>query len=234
MTPSTKILLVEDEPFLGQIVSDSLRSRGYDVHLETSGIGALNSLDDRMPDVILLDVMLPSMDGFEVATEVRKRDVNAPILFLTAKTETEDVLKGFEAGGDDYLRKPFAVEELIVRMEHLLRIKNASSQPADGELVLTMGDFTLQVRSQTLTHVPTGESRKLSHRENELMKMLHRHRSDMLPRKDVLISLWKDDSYFNSRNLDVYISKLRSHLKADPRVEIITLKGHGYRLVLPS
>jgi DNA-binding response OmpR family regulator len=172
--------------------------------------------------------MLPHKDGFEIADEIRMLDEEVPIIFLTAKTQTENVVKGFSLGGNDYIRKPFSIEELIVRIQHLLRIKAEGPQKISGAAV-TIGKFTFQLNRQVLSYGK--EERKLSYRESELLRLLYENRSAIIARKDILNLLWGNDSFFNSRNLDVYITKLRGYLKKDPAIEIITIKGVGYRFV---
>jgi DNA-binding response OmpR family regulator len=173
--------------------------------------------------------MLPNKDGFAIADEIRELDEDVPIIFLTAKTQTEDVVKGFSMGGNDYIRKPFSMEELIVRIQNLLKNKKEGNRKITGGSV-SIGNYIFQLNRQTL--VIGKEERKLSFRESELLKLLYENRDKIIDRKDILNLLWGNDSYFNSRNLDVYITKLRSYLKEDPRLEIITIKGIGYRFVI--
>ncbi|MCB0775099.1 MAG: response regulator transcription factor, partial [Chitinophagaceae bacterium] len=180
------------------------------------------------PDICILDVMLPGKDGFAIADEIRQLDEGVPIIFLTAKIQTEDVLKGFSQGANDYIRKPFSMEELIVRIQNQLRNNNEAPQRINGGTI-TIGKFTFQVNRQLLAN--DKEERKLSYRESELLKLLYENRDSIIDRRDILNLLWGNDSFFNSRNLDVYITKLRSYLKADPSLEIITIKGVGYRFV---
>lgn len=224
----TKIFYVEDELFLGKIVKESLESRDFEVIMESDGAKATDLFKKSKPDICLLDIMLPGKDGFAIADEIRHIDEEVPIIFLTAKTQTEDVVKGFSLGGNDYIRKPFSMEELIVRIQNLLRNKGeASSKIAGG--VATLGKYTFQLNRQLLSNGK--EERKLSYRESELLKLLYENREKIIDRKDILNLLWGNDSFFNSRNLDVYITKLRSYLKGDPALEIITIKGIGYRFV---
>jgi len=224
----TKIFYVEDELFLGKIVKESLESRDFEVIMESDGAKATDLFKKSKPDICLLDIMLPGKDGFAIADEIRHIDEEVPIIFLTAKTQTEDVVKGFSLGGNDYIRKPFSMEELIVRIQNLLRNKGeASSKIAGG--VATLGKYTFQLNRQLLSNGK--EERKLSYRESELLKLLYENREKIIDRKDILNLLWGNDSFFNSRNLDVYITKLRSYLKEDPSLEIITIKGIGYRFV---
>jgi DNA-binding response OmpR family regulator len=226
----TKILYVEDEMFLGKIVRESLESRGFEVIMETDGGKATDVFKKSNPDICVLDIMLPNKDGFEIADEIRELNDDVPIIFLTAKTQTDDVVKGFTLGGNDYIRKPFSMEELIVRIQSLLR--NQHTSPEDKKIQgdnVSIGAYHFQLNRQVLTG-PT-EERKLSYRESELLKLLYENRDKVIDRKDILNLLWGNDSFFNSRNLDVYITKLRSYLKEDPKLEIITIKGIGYRFV---
>lgn len=224
----TKVLYAEDELFLGKIVRESLESRGFEVMMEGDGAKVLPLFKTSKPDICILDIMLPNKDGFAIADEIRELDEEVPVIFLTAKTQTEDVVKGFSLGGNDYIRKPFSMEELIVRMQHLLRNRQEGVQKINGGTV-TMGKYTFQLSRQILGNGK--EERKLSYRESELLKLLYEHRDKIIDRKDILNLLWGNDSFFNSRNLDVYITKLRSYLKDDPSLEIITIKGIGYRFV---
>jgi len=169
---------------------------------------------------------LPNKDGFAIADEIRAVNLNIPIIFLSAKTQTEDVVKGFSKGGNDYIRKPFSMEELIVRIQHVLRDKQDDPLPPES---LRMGKFNFQLNRQILSSGDT--ERKLSYRETELLKLLYQHRDTIIDRREILNLLWGNDSFFNSRNLDVYITKLRGFLRDDPALEIITIKGIGYRFV---
>jgi len=225
----TKIFYVEDELFLGKIVRESLESRGFDVVMESDGAKAIDAFKKTKPDICVLDVMLPNKDGFTIADEIREIDEDVPIIFLTAKTQTEDVVKGFSLGGNDYIRKPFSMEELIVRVQNALRIKIDDSKKITGDS-FTIGKYVFQVNRQVLNNGK--EDRKLSYRESELLKLLYENRDKIIGRSDILNLLWGNDSFFNSRNLDVYITKLRSYLKDDPQLEIITIKGIGYRFVV--
>lgn len=223
-----KVFYVEDEVFLGKIVKESLESRGFEVIMESDGAKATALFKKSTPDVCVLDVMLPNKDGFTIADEIRELDEEVPIIFLTAKTQTEDVVKGFSLGGNDYIRKPFSMEELIVRIQNVIKNKTEAPQKIVGDMV-NMGKYSFQLNRQILNDGK--EDRKLSYRENELLKLLYENRDKIIDRKDILNLLWGNDSFFNSRNLDVYITKLRSYLKEDPSLEIITIKGIGYRFV---
>ena len=224
-----KILYVEDELFLGKIVKESLESRSFDVIMESDGANVLQVFKRVNPDVCVLDVMLPNKDGFTIAEEIRAINIEVPIIFLTAKTQTADLVKGFTTGGNDYIRKPFSMEELIVRVENALRYQQDGRRPGTADEV-RLGRYSFHLTRQILMNGK--EEKKLSFRESELLKLLYEHRDKIIDRKDILNLLWGNDSFFNSRNLDVYITKLRSYLKEDESIEIITIKGIGYRFVM--
>jgi DNA-binding response OmpR family regulator len=224
----TKVLYVEDETFLGKIVKESLESRGFDVLMESDGNKVLSLFRKSEPDVCVLDVMLPNKDGFTIADEIRELNRQVPIIFLTAKTQTEDVIKGFTLGGNDYIRKPFSMEELIIRIQNVLRSGPDLPKKISTETV-QMGIYHFHLNRQVLS--TASDERKLSFREAELLKLLYENRDKIIDRKEILTLLWGNDSFFNSRNLDVYITKLRSYIKEDPSLEIITIKGIGYRFV---
>src|SRR5689334_14507659 len=222
-----KVLYVEDEVFLAKIVSETLESRGYDVVLESDGGRAVDAFLKESPDVCVLDIMLPNKDGFAIADEIREKDSKVPIIFLSAKSQTSDVVNGFRLGANDYIRKPFSIEELIVRIENVLKTKN---QPEEEPDEVRIGNYAFNTKRQTLNH--PDDQKKLSYRESELLRLLYENREKIVERTEILTLLWGSDSFFNSRNLDVYITKLRSYLKLDPAIEIITIKGIGYRFVM--
>ena len=223
-----KVLYVEDELSLGKIVKESLASRGFDVTMESDGAKVLTRFKSMQPDVCVLDVMLPNKDGFEIAEEIRLVNEDVPILFLTAKTQTEDLVKGFTIGGNDYIRKPFSMEELIVRIQHVLKKKNTNRVVLNQD-TLPLGKYQLHINRQILQY--GNEEKRLSYRELQLLKLLIENRDGVTDRKAILNLLWGSDSFFNSRNLDVYITRLRNYLKEDESLEIITIKGIGYRFV---
>lgn len=225
---NSKILYVEDELFLGKIVKESLESRGFEVVMESDGAKVLDLFKKTKPDICVLDIMLPNKDGFTIADEIRKVDETVPIIFLSAKVQTEDILKGFTVGGTDYIRKPFSMEELIVRIQNSLRLKIEPELKSTAESV-SFGKFTFHLNRQILSNGM--EEKKLSYRESELLKVLYENREKIIDRREILNLLWGNDSFFNSRNLDVYITKIRSYLKEDSSLEIITIKGIGYRFV---
>jgi DNA-binding response OmpR family regulator len=222
-----KILYVEDEPFLGRIVKESLESRDFEVTMVTDGQQAQSVFERDKPDICVLDVMLPSKDGYAIAKDIRQVNPNVPIIFVTAKTQTEDLLKGFEVGGNDYLRKPFSMEELIVRVTNLLNLSQKSAKALPENVIL--GKYEFSPLRYELKKDDT--VKKLSHREASLLQILVENRNSTVQRKDILMKLWGDDSFFNSRNLDVYVTKLRDYLREDPAIEIITIKGVGYHFV---
>ena len=224
----TRILYVEDEPFLGRIVKESLESRDFDVNMASDGSQAFQVFQKVNPDICVLDVMLPSADGYSVAKRIRQANPGVPIIFVTAKTQTEDLLKGFESGGNDYLRKPFSMEELIVRINNLLSITKKVKSSTPG--LMSLGKFEFDPARYDLRL--DGQARRLSHREAMLLLVLAENKNSVVSRKDVLMRIWGDDSFFNSRNLDVYVTKMRDYLKADPGLEIITIKGVGYQFVV--
>ncbi|MFS0491458.1 response regulator transcription factor [Leadbetterella byssophila] len=219
-----KILYVEDEIFLGKIVKETLESRGFEISMVTDGAHAIAEFRKFNPEVCVLDIMLPHKNGFEIAEEIRVIDPMVPILFLTAKSQVEDVLKGFGSGGNDYLKKPFSMEELIVRIQNLKNLVGKKKEVSDA---VSLSTFTFYPTKQELVS-SLKEPIKLSFRESELLKVLAENVNQKVLRKDILMRVWNDDSYFNSRNLDVYITRLRDYFKNDSGVEIITLKGVGY------
>lgn len=225
----TKILYVEDEPFLGRIVKESLESRDFEVMMLTDGRNVKSTFEKIKPDICILDIMLPVKDGYSLSKELRQVSPSVPIIFVTAKTQTEDLLKGFESGGNDYIRKPFSMEELIVRINNLLQITQQQKNIPIQEVV-RIGKYEFKPLRYELQ--VDGNVRKLSNREANLLAMLTENQNATTNRKDILIRLWGDDSFFNSRNLDVYITKLRDYLKEDRSIEIITIKGVGYHFAV--
>ncbi|MCB0529090.1 MAG: response regulator transcription factor [Lewinellaceae bacterium] len=224
-----KLLYVEDEPFLGKIVRESLESRAFEVCMVGDGAEVITALERFQPDICVLDVMLPNRDGFSLAEEIRRKKPALPIVFVTAKNQTEDVLRGFATGGNDYLRKPFSMEELIARLHNLLALSKGKTQQLDPNEGVQIGKYSFYPLKYELRR--DGSTRKLSARETDLLKTLVENRNFTVARKDILLKVWGDDNFFNSRNLDVYITKLRDYLREDPAIEIITIKGVGYHFV---
>ncbi len=224
----SRILYVEDEIFLGKIVKDTLETKEFEVAMVADGTEVLPVFKKFNPDICVLDVMLPNQDGFSLAQTIRKINPHLPILFVTAKTQTEDVLKGFESGGNDYIRKPFSLEELIARINNLLQITLRKANPFSG--TIQIGKYELNPEKYELK---LGEQvRKLSARETELFKIFAENQNSIIQRKEILLRVWNDDSFFNSRNLDVYITRMRDYLKEDEKIEILAIKGVGYHFLI--
>ncbi|MBO9613518.1 MAG: response regulator transcription factor [Dyadobacter sp.] len=221
------VLFIEDEPALGMIVKDSLVYRGFHVLYAANGTEGLEQYRQHRPDIVVADIMMPDMDGFTMAEQIRRDDPHTPIMFLTARSQTSDVVRGFELGGNDYLKKPFSLDELVARINALLRT-GASRTNANG--TLNIGRYIFDPAKQKLA-VDDREV-TLSHREAELLRRLYQQRNEVLGRSEVLTELWGDDSFFNGRSLDVFITKLRRHLREDPKIQIINIRGRGYKLVL--
>lgn len=223
-----KVLLVEDELLLGRIVTESLSGRGFEmVHAPNIG-EARRLLETQDFDILLLDVMLQGDDGITFAASLRQSGLQIPIIFLTAKNQTADVVRGFEAGGDDYLRKPFSMEELIVRIKAQLRRSPAPA--AEQANVYHIGEYAFDPVRQLLTHPLSTTT--LSHREAAVLRRLCQYQNQVMPRRETLLDLWGDDSPFNARSMDVFISKLRRYLMADERVQILNVRGIGYKLIV--
>jgi DNA-binding response OmpR family regulator len=224
------VLLIEDEPALGMIVRDSLEVRGFTVLYAADGREGLSLFNQHQPDVVVADVMMPEMDGFTLAERIRQTNTNVPIMFLTARSQTADVVRGFELGGNDYLKKPFSLDELIVRINALLRRPTVEATAPFPPALLPIGRYRFDPPRQKL--LLDGTEVQLSHRESELLRRLYEQRNQVLERTDVLLELWGDDSFFNGRSLDVFITKLRRHLQNDSTVQIVNVRGIGYKLIV--
>ena len=219
------VLLAEDEASLGMIVKESLETRGFSVYHAENGEDAFEIYQKEKPDILVLDVMMPKKDGFTLAKEIRQENKKIPIIFLTAKSQTSDVLEGFEHGGNDYLKKPFSMEELIVRIKALLnRIELKSNVET-----IKIGNYIFNFTKQTLSCLETTE--KLTHREAQLLFYLFEKKNEVLDRTFILNKLWGNDDFINARSMDVFISKLRKKLKKDPNIQIINIRGFGYKLI---
>lgn len=224
MKEAINILLAEDEPSLGQILKENLEANGFKVRLCTNGKLAYEAFKEEQPNILVLDVMMPEKDGFSLAKDIRAEGYHTPILFLTAKSEVNDVVEGFQSGGNDYLRKPFSVVELTVRIKALLdRVKDVDREN------IQIGAYWFNAVQQKLTH--GSEEIALTHRESELLFSLYKHRNQVLERSSILKKLWGDDDFFNARSMDVFISKLRKKLNLDPEISILNIRGYGYKLV---
>jgi DNA-binding response OmpR family regulator len=222
-----RLLYIEDEPFLGKIVSESLEAEGFDVVWETDGNKVMGRLNGFTPDLCVLDIMLPNIDGYTLAEMIRSVLPGVPIIFLTAKTETADLVKGFEAGGTDYIRKPFSMEELLIRIKNQLTLHHNGIVLKDAHPdEIRIGKYMFYPLKYEL-HGPEGII-KLSQRDRQVLEILASTPNGVTDRKELLLSVWGDDSFFNSRNLDVYIRKLRGYLSQDPSIQIQTIKGKGY------
>ncbi|HEY4061317.1 MAG TPA: response regulator transcription factor [Puia sp.] len=221
------ILFVEDEPFLAEIVKESLESRGFDVVHHLTASAALEAYYTSRPDILVLDVMLPDADGFAVARRIRETDMEVPILFLTSKSLPQDVVTGFESGGNDYLKKPFSMEELVVRIRALTsRTRTLYGGAADFEAPVPIGTKYSFLYSQAILRAGAGTI-ALTAREAELLKLFLLNRNQLLQRKDILLHIWGNDDFFTGRSLDVFISRLRKYLQQDPDVKIMNVRGGG-------
>ncbi len=229
MEQKTKLLLAEDDENLGLLLKEYLMAKGYNADLYPDGEAAYKGFMREHYDICILDIMMPKKDGFSLAKDIRIVNADIPILFLTAKNMKEDVLEGFKLGADDYITKPFSMEELIMRIEAILRRTLQESQ-GNAQTVFTLGKYTFDVRKQLL--IEGDESVKLTTKESELLKLLCQNANKVLERNHALKSIWIDDNYFNARSMDVYITKLRKHLKGEPSVEIINVHGKGYKLIV--
>lgn len=226
MTTETTILLAEDEPALGLIIKESLETRGFKVLLCENGESAYTVYKKEQPKLLVLDVMMPKKDGFTLAKEIRLEDDAIPIIFLTAKSQTQDVVEGFTIGGNDYLKKPFSMEELIVRINNLL---NRTKLQKTSE-ILKFGNFTFAFSKQTL-QFKKDEKTQLTHREAHLLFHLIKNKNEVLERSLILNKLWGNDDFFNARSMDVFITKLRKKLKLDESIQIVNVRGFGYKLI---
>ncbi|GAK90274.1 two-component system response regulator [Nonlabens ulvanivorans] len=222
------ILLAEDEPALGMIIKESLETRGFKVTHCMNGVQAYESFENNNPQIAVLDVMMPELDGFSLAKKIRLVNEEMPIIFLTAKSQTEDVLEGFHVGGNDYLKKPFSMEELIVRINNLL----SRQQTQQTAAIYQIGDYTFNFPQQRLAY-RSHEPIKLTHREAHLFYHLLEKKNTVLDRTFILKKLWGNDDFFSGRSMDVFISKLRKKLAQDSQIEIVNVRGYGYKLIAP-
>ena len=230
MDDKLKILLCEDDENLGMLLREYLQAKGYAAELCPDGEAGYKAFMKTKFDICVLDVMMPKKDGFTLAQEIRQGSPDMPIIFLTAKTLKEDILEGFKIGADDYITKPFSMEELVLRIEAILR--RVHGKKAKDATVFRIGRFVFDAQKQLLT---IGEKQtKLTTKENELLALLCAHSNEILQRDFALKTIWIDDNYFNARSMDVYITKLRKHLKDDDQIEIINIHGKGYKLIVPD
>ena len=225
------ILLAEDERTLAMIIKDTLDGQGFSVTIASDGEEALQLYDAHRPDVLVADVMMPRLDGFELVRRIRKSDQQTPVIFLTARSAVNDVVHGFEMGANDYLKKPFGMQELIVRIKALLgRACTVTPQP-EQPTRFTIGEYLFDAVVQRLSHVPTGARAELSYRESEILRQLCLHTSEVVTSRSLLLELWGDDSFFNNKSLHVFITKLRHRLAQDQSLRIVNVRGIGYKLI---
>ena len=233
MLPTMKIsiLLAEDDINLGFVIADQLRAEGYHVSLTTDGVDALKRFNEQPYHLCIFDVMMPKKDGFTLARDIRQINSDVPILFLTAKSMTEDKIEGFNSGGDDYLTKPFSVEELNLRIKSLLKRVNIRTEIPE-EKVFNVSTFIFDTENLTLTLNGTAQS--LTKKEAQILKILYKFKNQVLPREVILNTVWGQDDYFVGRSLDVFITKLRKYLKEDERIQILNIHGVGFKLEIKA
>lgn len=226
----TRILLVEDDESLGPLLLEYLEAKGFETKLANDGKKGADMFFKGSFDLLLLDVMMPVKDGLTLAKEIRMVDKNVPIIFLTAKSMKEDTIEGFNAGADDYITKPFSMEELLARVNAVLRRTNKVRSTESEEVNFKVGSYNFNSEKQILQH--GGTEQKLTTKESQLLRLLCVHKNDVLDRNFALKTIWHDDNYFNGRSMDVYIAKLRKYLKEDSKVEIINIHGKGFKLLV--
>ncbi len=232
--PNSRILLVEDDTNFGDVLRSYLEMHDYDVTLATDGEAGLRAFKPDNFDICIFDVMMPKKDGFALARDVRQRDEHIPIIFLTAKNLKEDILQGFQAGADDYITKPFVSEELLMRIQAILRRSQPQSADEDETREFEIGRFHFEfiLRELTLDRgTPEASLDRLSPKEAELLRLFAIHKNDVLTRKEALTKIWGEDNYFTARSMDVFVTKLRKYLKPDENLEIVNIHGNGFRLV---
>jgi DNA-binding response OmpR family regulator len=225
-----KVLLAEDDPNLGMVLKTYLEAKGFETHLTVNGNDAFQAFVKNSYDICLFDIMMPLKDGYTLAREIRAHDKKIPILFTTAKSMQQDVLEGFESGADDYITKPFSMEELLVRMKAIIRRARPELLGENAQDTFAIGKYTFEYTRQLLTIGTTAQ--KLTSKEADLLKLLCERKNDVLDRSYALTKIWNDDSYFNARSMDVYITKLRKYLKLDPEIELMNVHGVGFKLVV--
>ena len=226
-----KLLIAEDDPNLGLILHEYLTAKGYETVLCKNGMDAFEIFTKRQFDFCILDIMMPLKDGFTLAKEIRKLNKQIPIIFLTAKSLKEDTLEGFRIGADDYITKPFSMEELMARIQAIWR-RSATEDQDNTHIVFSIGKYVFDYTKQVLDS--EGKTQKLTSKESELLKLLCQTKGEVLERTYALKAVWEDDSYFNSRSMDVYITKLRKYLKGDDSIEIQNVHGKGFKLIVLS
>ncbi|MEM0991638.1 MAG: response regulator transcription factor [Bacteroidota bacterium] len=231
---SNKILLVEDDQNFGDVLRSYLEMHDYEVTLATDGVQGLEKFNRGKFDLCIFDVMMPKKDGFTLAQEIREKDTETPIIFLTAKTMKDDVIKGFKIGADDYISKPFNSAELLMRIQAILKRSQAKSDPREEIKEFDIGRFHFNFPLRILTFDPNGIARKdkLSPKEAQLLRMFAMYKNDILPRSEALTKIWGEDNYFTARSMDVFVTKLRKYLKPDEDIEIVNIHGNGFQLLV--
>lgn len=232
-----RLLLVEDEQGLGQVVKETLQTRGFDIFWATNGVEGWSLFHQCKPDICVMDIMMPRKDGLSLVEDIRKVNDSIPIIFLTARTQTTDVIKGLEIGADDYMKKPFSMEELILRIHKLVRRRTPMPVAGSGSssswgaptTPVALGRFSFNYTRLELSH--GADLTQLSQREADLLQQLIAHKNNLLERSTALLKIWGEDNFFNARSMDVFITKLRKYLSADPGLQILNVRGKGYKLV---
>jgi len=227
-----KVLLVEDEATLAMIIKDTLEIEGFEVATAEDGQVGLTMMPQFKPDVLVADIMMPQMDGFEMVRHIRLHDRHTPVLFLSARSAIDDVVEGFELGADDYLKKPFSMKELVVRLRALVQrasLNQPQSESAPTPSLISIGQFSLNPVTQQLARY--GQAEELSNRESEILRLLASRENDVVTTKEILLSLWGDDSPYNAKSLQVFITKLRHRLSKDDSIRILNVRGIGYKLI---
>lgn len=236
-TNGNKILLVEDDQNFGDVLRSYLEMHEYDVTLASDGAAGWEQFKKGKFDLCILDVMMPKKDGFTLGKEIREKDADMPLIFLTAKTMKDDVLQGFKLGADDYITKPFNSEELLLRIQAILKRTKPKADPKDEIRYFTIGKFHFDSQLRILTFDPEGQEEKkekLSPKEAALLRLFALNINDILPRSEALTKIWQDDNYFTARSMDVFVTKLRKYLSLDPDIEIVNIHGNGFQLLVKS
>ena len=226
-----KVLIAEDDENMGNIIKNYLDAKGFETVLATNGQIAYDYYNTIFFDICILDIMMPEKDGFTLAKYIRETDKNIPILFITARSQSEDIIKGFEIGCDDYIIKPFSLEEMLVRIKAILR-RTGDTDKEDkntDDYIIEIGNYIFDYHTQTLTYM--NETQKLTSKESELLKLLCDNKNKVLLRSTALNKIWNDDSYFNARSMDVYITKLRKYLKKDNSIKLLNIHSKGFKLI---
>lgn len=224
-----KVLLVEDETTLAMIVKDTLNSEGFDVTVASDGLEGLQMATTTDSDILVVDIMMPHLDGFEMVKRIRKKDKTTPVLFLTARSAVDDVVEGFEVGGNDYLRKPFSMLELMVRIKALVQRTHQVNSISNNTNIINIGKYRLNTANQILSF--GNESEELSHRESEILRILSTNMYKVVASKNILLELWGDDNFYNAKSLQVFITKLRHKLSLDENIKILNIRGIGYKMI---